>query len=71
MLDDSFCCLRNLIFGEKIRMEFPKVPWMPETLSGSAVWWWSYMHTNVYAVYTRGCSLSVTCEVAMVNTIMC
>ena len=24
------------------------------------------MHTNVYAVYARGCSLSVTCQVAMV-----
>ena len=26
------------------------------------------MHTNVYAVYARGCSLSVTCQVVMVNT---
>ena len=26
------------------------------------------LHTNVYAVYVRGCSLSVTCQVAMVNT---
>ena len=25
------------------------------------------MHTNVYAVYACGCSLSVTCQVAMVN----
>ena len=24
------------------------------------------MHTNVYAVYARGCSSSVTCQVAMV-----
>ena len=59
MLDDSFCCLRGLIFGAKIRIEFSKVPWMPENLSGSVVWWWSYMHTNVYALYACGCSLSV------------
>ena len=26
------------------------------------------MHTNMYAVYACGCSLSVTCQVAMVNT---
>ena len=26
------------------------------------------MHTNVCAVYASGCSLSVTCQVAMVNT---
>ena len=26
------------------------------------------MHTNVYAVYAGGCSLSVKCQVAMVNT---
>ena len=51
MLDDSFCCLRSLIIGTKIGIEFPKVPWMPANLSGSVVWWWSYMHTNVYAVY--------------------
>ena len=25
-----------------------------------------HMHTNVYAVYAGGCSLSVTCQVAMV-----
>ena len=25
------------------------------------------MHTNVYAVYVRGCSLSVTCQAAMVK----
>ena len=75
---------------QKIRTEFPKMPWMPDTLSGSGVWWWSYtctlifiyirfwdlvvelhMHTNMYAVYACGCSLSVTCQVAMVNTIMC
>ena len=36
----------DLTFGAKIRMVFPKVPWMPESLSGSEVWWWSYMHTN-------------------------
>ena len=29
------------------------------------------MHTNVYAMYARGSSLSVTCQVAVVNTIMC
>ena len=28
------------------------------------------MHINVYAVYACGCSLSVTCQVAVVNTIM-
>ena len=27
------------------------------------------MHTNVYVVYACGCSLSVTCQVAVVNTI--
>ena len=27
-----------------------------------------HMHTNVYAVYARGCSLSVTCQVVMANT---
>ena len=27
-----------------------------------------HLHTNVYALYARGCCLSVTCEVAMVNT---
>ena len=64
---DSFCCLRSPIGGARIRMEFPKVPWMPESLSGSVVWWW-YAH-NVCAVCA--CSLSVTCPVAMVNTIMC
>ena len=26
-----------------------------------------HMHTNVYAEYGRGCSLSETCQVAMVN----
>ena len=25
MLDDSFCCLRSLIFGAKIGMEFPNI----------------------------------------------
>ena len=28
------------------------------------------MHTSVYALYARGCALSVTCQVAMVNKIM-
>ena len=28
------------------------------------------MLTKVYAVYACGCSLSVTCQVAMVNTII-
>ena len=28
-----FCC--------KKRIDFPKVPWMPDSLSGSVVWWWS------------------------------
>ena len=37
MLDDSYCCLRSLIFGAKIWMEFLKVPWMPESLSSSVV----------------------------------
>ena len=37
MLDDSFCCLRSLTFGKKIRLEFPNVPWMPESLSGCLV----------------------------------
>ena len=30
-----------------------------------------YMHTDVHAGYACGCSLSVTCQVAVVNTIMC
>ena len=29
------------------------------------------MHINVYAVYACGCSISVICQVAVVNTIMC
>ena len=29
------------------------------------------MDTNVYVVYACGCLLSVTCQVAMVNTITC
>ena len=29
-----------------------------------------HMFTNVYAVYAGGCSLSVTCPVAVVNTII-
>ena len=41
---------------------------MPESLSGSVVWWLSYVHINVYAMYACGCSLSVTCQVAMVDT---
>ena len=32
-------------------MELPKVLWMPESLSGSVFFWWSHMHTNVYALY--------------------
>ena len=28
MFDDSFCCMRSRIFGAKIGMDFPKVPWM-------------------------------------------
>ena len=44
---------------QKIRIEFPKVPWMPESLSGSCgLVVELHMHTNVYAVYARGCSLS-------------
>ena len=35
MLDDSFCCLRSLIFGAKIIMEFPMVPQMPESFGDS------------------------------------
>ena len=35
---------------------------MLASLSGSVVWWWS---SNVYAC---GCLLSVTCQVAMVNS---
>ena len=66
MLDDSFCCLRSLIYFLFIKIDrIPKDTWMPESLH-SVVWWWSYMHTNVYAVHACGCSLSVTCQVAMV-----
>ena len=36
MLDDSFWCRK---------LEFPKVPWIHESLSGSVVWWWSYTCT--------------------------
>ena len=38
---------------------------MPGSLSGSGLVVELHMHTNVYAC---GCSLSVTCQVAMVNT---
>ena len=44
---DSFCYLRSLIFGA-IKLECPKMLWMPESLSGSMVWWWNYMHTLMY-----------------------
>ena len=49
---------------KKIRIGFPNVPWIG--FCGLMVE--LHMHTNVYAVYARGCSLSVTCHVAMVNT---
>ena len=45
---------------QKIRIEFPKVPWMPEGLSGYVE---LHMHTNEYAC---SCSLSVIFRVAMV-----
>ena len=38
---------------KKKKKEFLKVPWMPESLSGSVVWWWSYT-AHVYAVYACG-----------------
>ena len=66
----QFCCSRSLIFGaKKIRIEFPKLPWIHEKLirfRGLVVE--LHMHTNVYAVYACGCSLSVTGQVAKVNT---
>ena len=37
---------------------------MPDSLSGSVVWWWS---TNVNSVYAYGCSFSAACQVAMVK----
>ena len=56
MLDDSFFCLRSLIFWcKKIRMEFPKEPWMPEKLirflglmvgAMALVVWWLGPHVN-------------------------
>ena len=49
-----------LLEKQKIRIDFAKVPWVPESLSGSVVWWWSYTCTNLYAVYGLGSSLSVT-----------
>ena len=51
MLDDSFCCLRSLIFGEKIRLEFANVRGclklirFCDLVEGS----YMYMHTVVYA----------------------
>ena len=53
MLDDSFC-LKSLILVQKIRIEFPNVP-MPESLSGSLVWWWSYKHNHVHAYVIEAC----------------
>ena len=53
---------------QKIRIEFPKVPWPMDDcifirLCGLVVE--LHMHTNVYA---RACSLSVTCQVAMAES---
>ena len=57
---------------QTIRIEFPKVPWMPKSLSGSVVLVVElHVHTNVYAVYACGCYLYVTCQVALVSTIKC
>ena len=39
---------------------------MPELIGFCGLVVELHMHTNVYAVYTCGCSLSVTCQVAMV-----
>ena len=55
-----------LFLVQKIRIEFSKALWMPESLSGSMVLWWSYMHMCILCVLS-----SVTSQVAMVNTIMC
>ena len=38
------------------------------SLIGAKIRFCGLVHTNVYAVYACGCSLSVTCQVAMVNT---
>ena len=35
MFDNSFCCLRSLILVQKIRIDFQKVSWMPESLLAS------------------------------------
>ena len=35
---------------------------MPECVSGSVVSWWSYMHTNVYAVLFIVCNMSSDCD---------
>ena len=58
MLDDSFCCLRSLIFGQKIRIDFPNAmdAWKLIRFCGLLVE--LHMYTNVYAVYAvyaRGC----------------
>ena len=46
MCDDSFCCLGSVIFGaKKIRIDIPKVQWIPESLSGSVILLWSYTCT--------------------------
>ena len=56
---------------QKIRIDFPKVPWMPKSLSGSVVWWWGYMQTNVYAVHACGLFIiSHMSSATMVNSII-
>ena len=58
MLDDSFCCLRSLIFWCKnIRIDFPNMDaWKLIRFCGLVVE--LHMHTNVYAVYACGYSFS-------------
>ena len=55
MLDVAY---GSFIFGAEIRMEFLKVSWIPESLSGSVV---------CILCVCCVCSLSVTCQVAMVD----
>ena len=67
MLDDSFCLL---FLEQKIRIDFPKVPSMD---AWRLIWFCClvvelHVHTNVYIVCARACSLSVRCQVAMINT---
>ena len=52
-----------------LRIHFVAIgPWRPESSSDYGLVVELHMHTNVYAVYAGGYSLSVPCQMAMVNT---